>query len=195
MADNKVGSISLSQWKGLIKDFESTLPTVLPEGGFKAFFTHVLDELNKPFAKKFDELSFENKYFFTPVNKNTFTQESLAEKIFSYIVPLVNIFFPFIQAGLLAVGYLALAVKHLVQAIMVAVESKDKTALSQNVDAKTHLQEAASHFMMAICMPVVGTVAAWADTTRLVTRVGATIVEAIDSASASSSSSSFSRTK
>jgi hypothetical protein len=176
----------------MARGFAADCKFLRPEGStyspaHDGILSHVKTRLVNPFSEKF-EPSFKNSYFFRPIKlqfeENGFKKpvlESLLDQIASVVFPIIAFIDPLsvVDTGaFLAIGHFL----NSLVAFCTAMYLFAKETLNGNRDyseAVDNLKETASNFLIALCMPVVGTTAAVLDCVRLVTRCVATLVNLV----------------
>ena len=155
----------------------------------EGILAHVKSRVIKPFEGRFNP-SFKNKYFFRPIKfefePNGFemsTVESFLDQWCSVVLPILRFIDPIknlIEDTVILTG------AFLINSIMTFVLSAYhgiSSLISGDEESKAlaldNIKQAASNLIIALCMPLVATAAGITDTIRLVTRIVATIADAV----------------
>jgi hypothetical protein len=180
-------SITYAMFRGFANDILMNRPAEIDSPARKGVLDHVHTRVVGPFSQKF-QLSLNNQYFFGPIkfgfesdeNYNQ-TIESIIEQVCSIVLPVLSFIDPLLvvrNGARLAAGYLLSSILSFCSAMYLF----SKETLNGNRDyskAVDNLKETASNFLIALCMPVVGTIAGILDCVRLVTSCVATLVNLV----------------
>lgn len=177
-------SIEYAMCRGFDIDLLFNRPANIDSPVRKGILDHVHTRVVGPFSQKF-ELSLKNQYFFRPI-KFEFEDNIFANPVYESVIDqLTSVLFPimaFIDPVQVAIDGCILAALYLANSLLAfckAIYLFSKETLNGNRDhseAIENLNETASNFLIALCMPVAGATAAVLDCVRLITRCVSTLI-------------------